>query len=121
VVGPRLLTSTKAPVIKRIRALAAHSTRDSEGRFVLDGVRLIEEAIAADVPLDVCVYDPAAPRGACIDGLLDRSRVEMNAVADRPELADVEHRRAGQGVVALDGRRRLSKLRFRAFSRRNQA
>ena len=102
--GPRLLTSAKAPVIKRIRALAAHSTRDSEGRFVLDGVRLIEEAIAADVPLDVCVYDPAAPRtsprlAALLGTLRDRG-VRLVAAAPRV-VAAASQVETSQGIVAV--------------------
>jgi len=60
VVEPRRLLSARAPLVKRIRALAARPARDADHRLVLDGIRIIEEALAARVPIDVCLYDPAA-------------------------------------------------------------
>lgn len=104
--GPRLLSSTKAPLVRRIRALAARSTRDAEGRFVLDGVRLIEEALAANVPLEVCVYDPAAPRAssrlaALLETLRDRG---VRLVPAAPHvIAAASQVETPQGIVAVAG------------------
>ncbi len=55
-----LLTSTRNPLVRRIRALADRDAREAEGRLVVEGVRLLEEALEAGVPIDVLVYDPAA-------------------------------------------------------------
>ena len=104
--GPRLLSSTKAPLVRRIRALAARSTRDAEGRFILDGVRLIEEALAANVPLEVCVYDPTAPRAssrlaALLETLRDRG---VRLVPAAPHvIAAASQVETPQGIVAVAG------------------
>ena len=104
VAEPRLLSSTKAPLVKRLRALATRSTRDAEGRLVLDGVRLIEEALAADVPLEVCVYDPAAPRtsprlAALLGTLRDRG---IRLVPAAPHVvAAASQVETPQGIVAV--------------------
>ncbi|HLA25511.1 MAG TPA: RNA methyltransferase [bacterium] len=104
--GPRLLSSTKGPLLKRIRALAVRSNRDAEGRFVLDGVRLIEEAVAADVPLELCLYDPSATHtsarlAALIRTLRDRG---VRLVPATPHVvAAASQVETPQGIVAVAG------------------
>ncbi len=47
------ITSTRNPLVKRIRALAERDARKAEGRVVIEGVRLIEDALAAGVSVEV--------------------------------------------------------------------
>ena len=43
-----MITSTSNPKIQRVRALQAkHRVRHAEGTFVVEGVRLVEEALGA--------------------------------------------------------------------------
>ncbi len=104
--GPRLLSTTKAPLVKRIRALASRTQRDAEGRLALDGIRLIEEALAAGMPIEVCVYDPAATRtstrlAALIGALRDR-RVRL--VPATPHVVAASSQvETSQGIVAVAG------------------
>jgi TrmH family RNA methyltransferase len=100
----RLLSSTKAPLIARIRALGARPGDDTGGRIVLDGVRLIEEALAADVPIEVCVYDPAAartsPRLRTLLSALGSRGVRLVPAAARV-VAAAGQVETSQGVVAV--------------------
>jgi TrmH family RNA methyltransferase len=100
----RPLSSTRSPLIARIRALGARPGADPAGPVVLDGVRLIEAALAADVHVEVCVYDPAearaAPRlGALIGALRSRGVRLVPAVAR--VVAAAGQVETSQGVVAV--------------------
>lgn len=104
VAGARLLSSTKAPLVKRLRALAARSTRDAGGGLLLDGTRLVEEALAAGIPIEVCLYDPAASRtstrlSALLGMLRDRG---IRLVPATPHVvAAVSQVETSQGIVAM--------------------
>jgi len=52
-----VITSTHNPLVQRIRGLQSRRRdREREGRFVLEGVRLLEEAIAADVAIEQVLF-----------------------------------------------------------------
>ncbi len=70
----RTLTSIQSPLVKTIRALGDRRQREHERRLVIEGVRMLEEALDAGVALEVLLYDPAIheqPRAARV---LDRAR-----------------------------------------------
>lgn len=101
---PRPLSSTRSPLIARIRAVGARPGADPAGRIVLDGVRLIEEALAADVPVELCVYDPAAARASeRLAALLTtlRSRGVRLVPAAARVVAAAAQVDTSQGVVAV--------------------
>ena len=54
------ITSTKNPLVKRLRALAERTAREAEGQMVVEGVRLVAEALAERVPIELLFYDPKA-------------------------------------------------------------
>src|SRR2546428_332461 len=68
------ITSTKNPLIRRIRALLDPEARKAEARMVVEGVRMLEEVLDAGVPVEVLVYDPHALAGPRGEALLDRAR-----------------------------------------------
>lgn len=51
-----MITSTSNERVKYVRALAHRKTRQEEGRFVIEGVRLVEEALRAGVSPDFVFY-----------------------------------------------------------------
>ena len=53
------ITSTKNPLVRRLRDLADRPAREREGRLVVEGVRLVEEVLAAGTPIELLLYDPA--------------------------------------------------------------
>ncbi|HXF82829.1 MAG TPA: RNA methyltransferase [bacterium] len=68
------LTSTKNPLVRRLRALADRPAREREGRLVIEGVRLVEDVLDARVPLELLLYDPAASkRDARLGALVARA------------------------------------------------
>lgn len=53
-----MLTSLQNPLVKSIRKLHQAKARRSQGQFLLEGTHLIQEALAADYPLQIACYTP---------------------------------------------------------------
>jgi TrmH family RNA methyltransferase len=51
-----MITSTSNDRVKYVHALSRRKTRQEEGRFVVEGLRLLEEAIRANVSPDFLLY-----------------------------------------------------------------
>ena len=99
-----------------IRDLHRRRGRERRGLALAEGVRLVEEALAAEIPLRGAAVSPAlegTPRGQTLKtGLLERQiRVEEHSEAELEALADTEH---PQGIIAVIEPRRwsLSDLRL---------
>lgn len=90
----RMLTSTANERVKLIRSLQSQrKTREKEGRFVIEGTRLVEEAFLSDSPVDFVFY--SSP-DHCAQTLLDKMAkrgvvaIEVSAHVMRV-CADTEH------------------------------
>ena len=100
------ITSVSNPRIKHIRSLLVNrKERRRERLFVVEGVRLVEEALRSDARLAVLVYDPdqllGVERG---QALLDRLREERSSFPATPEvLQAVSDTVTPQGIVAVVG------------------
>lgn len=53
-----LITSLANPTIKAIRALRQRKARDEQGRYLIEGIRLVAEAIRCKAPLDMLIVAP---------------------------------------------------------------
>lgn len=98
-----MLAGKNNPRVKYVRRLTRRKYRDQEGKFIVEGVRFVEEAAGARWPLEMVLYSPKLsenPRGAHLLGLLDRQGVPMLAVEDQllAQLTDTE---SPQGVLAV--------------------
>ena len=96
-------TSKSGALLTTIRDLARRRGRERRGLALAEGVRLVEEALAADVPVRGAAVSPAlegTPRGAALKSALAARAVPLLEVstADLDALADTEH---PQGVVAV--------------------
>lgn len=98
------ITSSSNPRIKQLRSLLANrKERRRERLFVVEGVRLIEEALQTGATLSMLLYDPdhlqSTERGAA---LLERVREQRNAFVATPEvIAAATDTVTPQGVVAV--------------------
>jgi len=52
------ITSPRNPKVKYLRALHARKHRQQEGRFLIEGIRIVEEALANGAPVETLVYAP---------------------------------------------------------------
>lgn len=55
---PPPITSTQNPRFKALRSLRLRKVRQREGLFLVEGIRIVEEALASGAPLDTLVYAP---------------------------------------------------------------
>lgn len=99
-----MITSTSNDRVKRVRLLQTQRrARLREGRFVVEGVRLVEEAARAGTPLEFAFYLEAVEDDARARALLDALRaqkVPLLPVSDAVMRAcsDTE---APQGILAV--------------------
>lgn len=90
-------------LITAIRDLHRRRGRERRGQALAEGVRLVEEALAAGVTIKGAAVSPAlqtTPRGRTLEAALAERGVPLESVDDEAlgKLADTEH---PQGVVAV--------------------
>ncbi len=91
------------PVVTMIRDLMRRKGRERRGLAVAEGIRLVEEALSARIPIRGAVAGPAlesTSRGQALKARLLGAGVTLSHVADREltALADTEH---PQGIIAV--------------------
>lgn len=52
------ITSSQNPRVKALRALRQRKHRTREGRYLIEGIRIVEESLAMGAPLEMLVYAP---------------------------------------------------------------
>lgn len=92
-----------SPLRTMIRDLHRRRGRERRGLALAEGVRLVEEALAAELPLRGAAISPAleaTTRGRALKSALERRavRIEPMSESELAALADTEH---SQGVVAV--------------------
>jgi len=97
------ITSTKNPLIKSLHALADRDIQASDDRLVVEGVRMIEEALASGVAVEVILYDPAAMTGSRAAAVLDRARQQRVRLvtATARVVAACSQVETAQGIIAV--------------------
>jgi TrmH family RNA methyltransferase len=97
-----MLTSTKNEKIKYIKALQSRArVRREAGAFVVEGVRLAEEALVADWPVRLCLYDPEiGERGQAVVDALAAGSVETLAAAPHV-IAAASDTQTPQGILLV--------------------
>jgi TrmH family RNA methyltransferase len=53
-----LITSARNPRVKLLRSLRLHKYRQREGLYLIEGIRIVEEALTSGAPLEMLVYAP---------------------------------------------------------------
>ena len=98
------ITSTKNPLVRRLRDLADRPAREREGRMVVEGVRLVEEVVAARVPIELVLHDPgAAARDARLASLVGKASAAgaRTIEADPHVIAACSQVDTPQGILAV--------------------
>jgi len=106
---PELITSASNKKIQLVRGLQTRSkVRQSEKAFVVEGVRLLEEAVNAQWPMNFVLYDETlSERGAALLAeLVARGNVEIAEITPglMAEISDTE---TPQGILAVLERQTL--------------
>lgn len=99
-----MLTSTANDRVKLIQKLQTQrKAREKDGRFVVEGTRLVEEAVLSGTPLDFVFYcDPDARAQTVLDRLAKQNieAVEVSAAVMKA-CADTEHPQPLLAVLPL--------------------
>lgn len=96
-----MISSKHNPLFKQLKILASRSGRAKSGLFLLEGVRLVEEALAANIPLQHAVFSSQLERNQrgldCLAALAQRG-IEPVPMDDKLlcELASTER---PQGIL----------------------
>lgn len=98
-----LITSLANPTIKALRALRQRKTRDEQGRYLIEGIRLVAEAIQCRAPLDMLIVAPELLTSAFAHELVDNyagsgGKVLTVSAEVFTSLAGKEH---PQGIAAV--------------------
>lgn len=100
---PELITSPSNKKLQHVRGLQTRSkVRQSEKAFVVEGVRLLEEAVNAQWLMDFVLYDETlSERGATILAeLVARGNVEIAEITPRL-MAGISDTETPQGILAV--------------------
>lgn len=97
-----MITSSQNPKLKLVRALQGRpKERREEGAFLVEGVRLVEEALAADWPIRFVLYsDGLSERGEALIEKMKNAGQEVDDVAGDLLQAASETENS-QGILAV--------------------
>jgi TrmH family RNA methyltransferase len=98
-----MLTSTQNERVKYIRSLARRRIRQREGRFVVEGTRLIDEVVRAGIKPALVLYTEgwtSAPAGERLLPYLQAAGEDVWLVSD-PVMATCADTQSPQGVLAV--------------------
>ncbi len=97
-----MITSNQNTKLKLVRSLQGRARERREaGVFLAEGVRLVEEALAAGWPFRFVLYSPElSERGATLIDRLQEKGVEVEQL-DPALLAEVSETETSQGVLAV--------------------
>lgn len=89
-----------------LRSFQMKKTRESEGRFLIEGWHLLEEALASGCALEALAYDESARREPAEERLLARALAASSEAfkATPAQMGQISDTRASQGVAALVAR-----------------
>ncbi|ACL25650.1 TrmH family RNA methyltransferase [Chloroflexus aggregans] len=106
-----LITSLTNPTIKMLRALRQRKARDEQGRYLIEGIRLVGEAIQCGAPLEMIIVAPDLLTSSFAHELVEHyiaggGRVLTVSAEVLGSLASKEH---PQGIIGV-GRARYTPL-----------
>jgi RNA methyltransferase, TrmH family len=97
-----MITSNQNPKVKLARALLGRpKERQEAGAFVIEGVRLLEEAIKANWPIRYALYDESLnERGRALVESLSSNNTEMDEIP-ASLMGSLSQTEAPQGILAV--------------------
>jgi len=97
-----MITSNQNPKIKLVRALTGRpKDRRKEGAFLAEGVRLVEEALAARWPFRFALYiQGLSERGSDLLGRLNAEGVALDEVSSNL-FSSISETETSQGIIAV--------------------
>lgn len=102
-----MITSTANPSIKAIRALRQRKERDATGRALLEGIRLVGEALQLGAPIEALIVAPELLRSTFAGELVAEARQAGVRVIDvsAQVFATLAQKEGPQGLAAVVAQR----------------
>jgi len=95
------ITSTHNPKVKYLRALRLRKYREREGRYLIEGIRIVEEALTTGAPVEMLVYAPGLLVSERAKALVERA-AHIERLAVSPAVFESLSVREGpQGIAAV--------------------
>jgi tRNA G18 (ribose-2'-O)-methylase SpoU len=95
------ITSTRNPKVKFLRSLCLRKHRQREGRFLAEGIRMVEEALACGAPVEMLIYAPDLLVNERARALLDRVEPSERLALSGQVFRTLSERNEPQGIAAL--------------------
>ena len=96
-----LITSTRNPKVKRLRSYRLRKYRQREGRFLIEGIRIVEEALACGAPVETLVYAPDLLVSERAKALVERMEPDRRLALSGDVFCTLSDRDAPQGIGAV--------------------
>jgi RNA methyltransferase, TrmH family len=98
-----MITSTANPTIKAIRALRQRKERDTTRRALLEGIRLVGEALQIGTPVETLIVAPELLRSAFAHELVASASASGTPVIEVASqvFATIAHKEGPQGLAAV--------------------
>jgi TrmH family RNA methyltransferase len=94
------ITSAQNPRFKVLRSLRLRKVRRREGRFLIEGIRIVEEALTSGAPLETLVYAPELLVSDRAKALLERVEPARRLALSGDLFRTLSHRDDPQGIAA---------------------
>ena len=99
--GELLITSFQNPRVKYLRSLRHKKYRRRQGRFLVEGIRLVGEALACGAAIETLVYAPDLLVSERAKALLAQVEPERRLVLAGDVFASLSDRESPQGLLAV--------------------
>jgi TrmH family RNA methyltransferase len=96
-----LITSTRNPQVKYLRSLRLRKVRQQEGRFLVEGIRLVGEALACGAPVETLVYAPELLVSEWALELVEQAEAPDRLALSGDAFRSLSDRDEPQGIAAV--------------------
>jgi TrmH family RNA methyltransferase len=95
-----LITSFRNPRVKLLRSLRQRKYRQREGQYLIEGIRIVEEALTAGAAVDTLVYAPDLLVSERARALVERVEPERRLALSGDLFRSLSERQQPQGIAA---------------------
>jgi TrmH family RNA methyltransferase len=95
------ITSSKNPRFKALRSLRLRKYRQREGRFLIEGIRIVEEALSCGAPVETLVYAPDLLVSERARGLVEQAEPAQRLILSGDLFRTLSDREEPQGIAAV--------------------
>ncbi|MGQ9598606.1 MAG: TrmH family RNA methyltransferase [Anaerolineae bacterium] len=96
-----VITSFRNPKVKYLRSLRQRKVREREGRFLIEGIRAVEEALTCGVPVETLIYAPSLWISERARALVEQIEPARHLVLSDELFRSLSDREDPQGIAAL--------------------